>query len=88
PGTSVYSKEIPVFSSNATDLEKQVTAIEAVHKIKPNNQARIVWANDSIKEKTEYAIVYLHGFSASQEEGNPVHINIAKYFGCNLYLSR
>ena len=30
----------------------------------------------------------MHGFSASQEEGNPVHRNIAKQFGCNLYLSR
>jgi len=30
----------------------------------------------------------LHGFSASQEEGNPVHQNIAKQFGCNLYLAR
>jgi pimeloyl-ACP methyl ester carboxylesterase len=37
---------------------------------------------------TEYAIVYLHGFSASQEEGNPVHRNVAAHFGCNLYLSR
>ncbi|MEI9959446.1 MAG: alpha/beta hydrolase [Ferruginibacter sp.] len=27
-------------------------------------------------------------FSASQEEGNPVHRDIAKTFGCNLYLSR
>ena len=33
-------------------------------------------------------IVYLHGFSASQEEGNPVHRNIAKQFGCNMYLAR
>jgi esterase/lipase len=32
--------------------------------------------------------VYLHGFSASQEEGNPVHRNIAKQFGCNMYLAR
>jgi esterase/lipase len=32
--------------------------------------------------------VYLHGFSASQEEGNPVHRNIARQFGCNLYLAR
>ncbi len=45
-------------------------------------------ANDSNKQKTEYAIVYLHGFSASQEEGEPVHRNIARQFGCNLYLSR
>jgi pimeloyl-ACP methyl ester carboxylesterase len=41
-----------------------------------------------VKNKTEYAIVYLHGFSASQFEGAPTHINIAKMFGCNLYLAR
>jgi pimeloyl-ACP methyl ester carboxylesterase len=59
-----------------------------MHKIKPNNEARIVWYNDSLKNKTDYAIVYLHGFSASQEEGRPIHTNIAKEFGCNLYLAR
>ncbi len=41
-----------------------------------------------LKNKTEYSLVYLHGFSASQAEGDPVHRNIAKLFGCNLYLSR
>jgi esterase/lipase len=62
--------------------------MESRHSVKTDNQARIVWANDSLKNITEYAIVYLHGFSASQEEGNPVHRNIAKAFGCNLYLAR
>jgi esterase/lipase len=57
-------------------------------KLRPGNEARIVWANDSAKTKTEYAIVYLHGFSASQEEGAPIHKEIAKKFGCNLYLAR
>jgi pimeloyl-ACP methyl ester carboxylesterase len=32
--------------------------------------------------------VYLHGFSASQGEGDPVHRYIAARYGCNLYLSR
>jgi pimeloyl-ACP methyl ester carboxylesterase len=32
--------------------------------------------------------LYLHGFSASQGEGDPVHRDFAKEFGCNLYLSR
>jgi esterase/lipase len=73
---------------NTEKLDSFIEVNEAKHKIKPNNQARIVWANDSVKEKTEYSIVYLHGFSASQEEGNPVHRNIAKAFGCNLFLSR
>jgi esterase/lipase len=33
-------------------------------------------------------MVYLHGFSASQAEGEPVHRDLAKKFGTNLYLSR
>jgi len=74
-----------VASINA--LDSQTTAMEAPHKIKPNNQAKIIWA-DSSKTQTEYAIVYLHGFSASQMEGDPVHQNIAKQFHCNLYLAR
>ncbi|HRH51390.1 MAG TPA: alpha/beta hydrolase [Panacibacter sp.] len=88
PDTPVYTTVMPAVLSNAAALENYVSSNEAQHKLKPNNQARIVWANDSLKQKTEYAIVYLHGYSASQEEGKPIHTNIAKEFGCNLYLSR
>lgn len=88
PDSPNYSKELPSVASNLISLEKRIAASESNHKIKPNNEARIVWANDSLKQKTKYALVYLHGFSASQEEGNPVHQAIAKTFGCNLYLSR
>jgi pimeloyl-ACP methyl ester carboxylesterase len=55
--------------------------------VKPDNQARIVWF-DTLHRKTPYAVVYLHGFSASQEEGDPVHEQFARTFGCNLYLAR
>lgn len=55
--------------------------------LKPNNEARIVWA-DSVGTATEYVLLYLHGFSASQEEGAPIHRDIAKRYGMNLYLSR
>ncbi len=82
------SKKLPQVPADATGLEMYIKDMEARHQLKPNNEARIVWANDSLKTKTEYALVYLHGFSASQEEGNPVHRAIAKEFGCNLYLSR
>jgi esterase/lipase len=68
-------------------LDTYITAMEAPYKIKPNNEAKIIWA-DSSKTQTDYAIVYLHGFSASQMEGDPVHQNIAKQFNCNLYLAR
>jgi esterase/lipase len=88
PATPAYSRVMPVVPGTPAELENYVRANESQHKLKPDNQARIVWTNDSLKQKTDYAIVYLHGFSASQEEGDPVHRNIAREFGCNLYLSR
>lgn len=92
PGQPAYlsapSNNLPPLSLSGPALEAAVKQSESSHKIKPDNEARIIWANDSLKQKTEYAIVYLHGFSASQEEGDPVHINTAKKFGCNLYLTR
>jgi esterase/lipase len=86
PPKPVLKEVLPTVASiNA--LDASIAAMEATHQIKPNNQAKIIWA-DSSKTQTEYAIVYLHGFSASQMEGDPVHQNIAKQFHCNLYLAR
>lgn len=87
PNTPVYTLTLPAVPAKDSLLQEYITQQESVHKIKPGNEARIVWA-DTPHKKTEYAIVYLHGFSASQEEGNPVHRNIARQFGCNLYLAR
>ncbi|MBS1487526.1 MAG: alpha/beta hydrolase [Bacteroidetes bacterium] len=82
-----FDSAMPVVPQTPAALEKYVALQEAQHKLKPDNEARIVWA-DSTKKKTEYSVVYLHGFSASQEEGNPVHRDFAKKFHCNLYLAR
>jgi esterase/lipase len=80
-----------VLPSVPTDLERLEAEINQQENnrpsIKPDNQARIVWA-DSTKQKTPYSVVYLHGFSASQKEGEPIHINFAKRYGCNMYLAR
>lgn len=88
PAAPNYNNNLIEVPSDPAALEAYVSSNEAKHKVKPDNEARIVWANDSTKAKTPYVIVYLHGFSASQEEGNPVHRNIAKQFGCNMYLAR
>lgn len=55
--------------------------------LKNNNEARIIWV-DSVGKQTEYSIVYLHGFSASPMEADPIHRNISAAYGCNLYLAR
>jgi esterase/lipase len=74
--------------TEASALEQYISNNEAKHKLKPDNEARILWVNDSLKLRTEYAVVYLHGFSASQEEGDPVHKEFAQKFKCNLFLAR
>lgn len=88
PAAPIYNNNLIQVPSEPAALESYIKNKEAAHKVKTDNEARIVWANDSTKAKTPYVIVYLHGFSASQEEGNPVHRNIAKQFGCNMYLAR
>jgi D-alanyl-D-alanine dipeptidase/esterase/lipase len=82
-----WDSTMPQVPSDPIALESYVAAQEAKHKLKPDNEARIIW-HDSSKQKTEYSVVYIHGFSASQEEGDPVHVNFAKKFHCNLYLAR
>nr|WP_299345570.1 alpha/beta fold hydrolase [Allomuricauda sp.] len=81
-------RTLPQVESNLEDLEKWILDREAgISNIKSDNEARIIWF-DSVPRKTEYSIVYLHGWSASQGEGSPLHMNTAKQFGCNLYLPR
>lgn len=88
PSTPVYKPEMPTVPSNPVALQDYIRANESRHKLKTDNQARIVWAHDTLLDKTDYAIVYLHGFSASQGEGDSVHRYIARTFGCNLFLAR
>jgi pimeloyl-ACP methyl ester carboxylesterase len=87
PKTPVYNKTMPAVPSAPAALETYISNREAGHHLKPDNEARIVWA-DSSHKKTPWVIVYLHGFSASQGEGDPVHRYIASKYGCNLYLPR
>lgn len=86
----------PKFVHNVPPIEMSLLAMEDslnqsehfVSEMKKDNQARIVWFDSLKKEKTPVAIVYLHGFTASQEEGAPVHRMLSKKYGCNLYLAR
>jgi pimeloyl-ACP methyl ester carboxylesterase len=88
PSAPAFSNKLPLIPDNADSLDKFILQKEKKFPVKPDNEARIVWLDSSSKEKTDFSVVYLHGFSASQEEGNPVHRWFAKRFGCNLFLSR
>lgn len=78
---------LPTVEVGLDSIDLYVASEEAlVSHIKPNNESYIFWA-DSF-HKTPYVLLYLHGFSASPGEGDPMHKKIAERYGCNLYVPR
>ena len=59
----------------------------ALGNVRCGNASRIIF-NDSLPQKTKYSVLYLHGFTASGMEGDPVHRHIANALGANLYIPR
>ena len=88
PEPAKLSKDLPSLSASISSMEEYVEENDKGLKIKPDNESRIIWANDSIKERTEYCLLYLHGFSASWYEGYPANVEFAKHFGFNAYFPR
>jgi hypothetical protein len=54
PSPATFNNTLPNIPS-ITELDSFVHVGEKLHKIKPNNEAKIVWA-DSTKGQTEYVI--------------------------------
>jgi esterase/lipase len=76
-------------SKTGTELENHILEIEKkVPNLKENNGSRIYWHNDSLKQKTKFVVLYLHGFSASPEEGKDFVLEFGKKYGCNIYIPR
>lgn len=88
PNYKTVSPALPQFDLTITELESYIHSKDKkVTDLKPGNESQIVWY-DRPGLETEYVMLYLHGFSASHEEGNPLHRRLAKKYGCNLYLPR
>lgn len=58
-----------------------------MYPTKPEVDAQILWA-DSVPQKTDIAIVYLHGFSGTWRDGSPAIDRVAKELHANVYLAR
>jgi len=81
--------EFPTVPTRLNELSKYISTREdSVIGLKKDNEAYIVWADSANKSKTPYSIVYIHGFSASPMEGDPVHRFLAAHFGANLFVTR
>lgn len=70
------------------DIEKWILTESEFPNLRPEAAPEVVWADSSKKEKTPYSLVYIHGFSASKEEGNPVHRAVADSLGMNAFFCR
>jgi len=78
----------PEISLSLSELKDWIDTQESTFdNIKPDNASQLEFY-DSIPQKTAYSILYLHGFSASTGEGDPVHRNIARALKANIYLPR
>lgn len=88
PSTPYYSTSLPKIPTTPDSIVHYLNTHEKSLPVKAGNEAEVIWANDTLRQTTEYVLVYLHGFSASKEEGNPIHKNIASKFKCNLLLTR
>jgi len=74
--------------SDLMSLERWITEKEnALGNVRSGNASQIIF-NDSVPKKTKFSVLYLHGFTASGREGEPVHRDIAKALGANLYIPR
>lgn len=87
PPEPVYGNKMPELPQDLTALENYVVAKEKAQPTRKDNQARIRWFQDSIR-KTEYSVVYLHGFAGSYRDGYPVNVQLADSLQANLFLAR
>lgn len=78
----------PEFGELPKGLDGYLAAQEAKFPdILPKQQKQILWAGKP-EQKTDIAIVYLHGFSASPEEIRPVPDLIGKELNANVFFTR
>jgi len=84
--TKEYNNKLP---NELVELENYIAQREKqVKNLKKDNQARFIWANPDSITKTEIAFVYLHGFSASPQEGNGLYSDLHKKYHGNIYIPR
>ena len=86
--TPELNMDIVKVPSDLNILKKWIDEKEnALGNVRPGNASRIIF-NDSLPKKTKYSVLYLHGFTASGMEGDPVHRDIAKALNANLFIPR
>jgi esterase/lipase len=70
------------------DLDRYLAQSESRYRdIVPGAEKAIIWAN-AARTRTRYAVVYVHGFSATRRETAPLSDTVAARLGANLFYTR
>lgn len=76
-------------ASIGADLDIWLAGREAkVAGLTAGAQKEIVWNDPATKARTPFAVVYVHGFSATKWETRPLPDEVAKALGANLFFTR
>jgi esterase/lipase len=71
------------------DLDSWLAQSEArFTDLRPDSDKRIYWADPARKTRTDYAVVYIHGFSSNRMETRPLADEVARNLGANLFYTR
>jgi alpha-beta hydrolase superfamily lysophospholipase len=68
-------------------LRMQESKVRTAFGITPGAEKRIVWSA-APGARSDYVVIYLHGFSATRQEIAPVPEQVAKALGANLFETR
>lgn len=86
-GSQAYApdqKEIP----DNINLDEYLKVSESAYSdIVPGTEKTIIW-HDEQGQKTDLAVIYLHGFSASRQEVSPLVENLGNQLSANVFLTR
>lgn len=91
PRRAVDRERIPTLAVPAKleAVEAFVARRERAHPdVRPDAEARVVWASPDRPGRTPLAVVYLHGFSACRQETAPFCARLAASLGANLFEAR
>lgn len=87
PAALVNAAAVPALPDDIDAyLEASERAAGKEFPLIPETGKRIVWQRPG--QRTEYAVVYLHGFSASRQETAPLAERVAAALGANLFETR
>ena len=86
PEPTYYSETLPTSKVDLRSLEDSLAAAETDAGAMDCAMAEVIWA-DSIR-RSPFVLLYLHGFSATQHEGDPLRYELAREFQMNAYFPR